>query len=183
MWIKHMWLNSSVIKFRGHWGTICWINLKRVQNCTLRPSRSVSLSQGACFYVVIPWEHFICPRAAAFKKWSVTFSSIHIFKEGPSTHTHTHTNILTLVCLYVCRTKTYFIKWDPPALHEYILIFFLYCIYFFFLLLLFFSPYPFLSPSSSSSFSISISNSLCLFYCSLGSMNGLPLLFIFKSTA
>ena len=102
MWIKHMWLNSSVIKFRGHWGTICWINLKRIQNCTLRPSRSVSWSQGACFYVAIPWEHFICPRASAFKKWSATFSSKHIFKEGPSTHTHTHTQTFLHLCVYMC---------------------------------------------------------------------------------
>ena len=62
----------------------------------------MSLSQGSCFYVVIPWEHFICPRAAAFKKLSATFSSKQIFKEGPSTHIHTHTQIFLHLCVYIC---------------------------------------------------------------------------------
>ena len=157
MWLKHMWLNSSIIKFKGHWGTICWINLKRVQNCTLRLGRRVSLSQGACFHVVIPWEHFICPRATAFKKLSVTFSSKQIVKEGPSTHTHTFLHL----CVYMCVELKHISLNETHLLYMNVFwYFFLYCIYFFFLLLLFFFPYPFLSPSSSFSFSVSISISL-----------------------
>ena len=123
-----------------------------------------------------PGNILFAPELQLSKSWVWLLVVNRLLKKDPI---HTHTHILTLVCLYVCRTETYFIKWDPPALHECILIFFLYCIYFFFLLLLFFFPYPFLSPSSSFSFCLYFY--LSLFYRSLGSMNGLLLLFFFFS--